>query len=232
MNNAQTGEKIKRSFPIANKNISLDEFCAIMAGDNGLMAGKTTQIKGTINSIFGAIYEQLLLGNSVTLDNLVRFRPTIRGPVDADTGRPNAETILGVSILALKKMQLKMDNFNLVCSEGNIVEPKITAVYACVLNAVRDRIDRNKGFQLIGRNFYYDGAMGDTVVVSYTEEGLERILSITPASCTPGAMIFEFPEGMAAIADGTELTITLRTHMGVEDSAFSIASRKVVLAST
>lgn len=229
---AMTGELTKRAIAIANGTVTLDQFCALLAQDNGVLAGKESYIKGVILSIFDKIHEILMEGKIVNLDNLIRLTPTIRGEVDPDTGRPNANTTLGVAVCALKDMKLSIEDFTLECRDGTASEPVFLLIYAPGVTAAgRDKIYRNQVSQISGRNIYCDAAQGDTLTATYTLEGLERSVVLEPTEVSPYGMRFAFPEAFASLADGTEIEITLRTHMGVEESPFSVASRKVVLVS-
>lgn len=228
--NVSTGEKTKRAFPLVNDVIAMDRFCDKMSGDYGRMAGKPSHVKGMICGMMDNILEELEQGNAVSLGEYLKFTPTLRGPVDPETGKPNENTTVGISITPLKKMKLSIENFTLVNRDGESVEPKFTAVYACSLNAAKDVIVKGESFQILGRNIYFDAETGDTVTVGFAEGGEATSITVTPTECNPGAMKFAFPAALAEVADGTELEITLRTHRGVKDSAVSMTSRKAVLA--
>lgn len=231
MGNIQTGEKVKRPVPISNDSIGLDRFSEEMAEDDGLMAGKATHIKGFISSMFVKVKDILRQGNTVTLDDYVRFTPTFRGPVDPDTGKPNNETVLSVAIRPLKKLKLDIKDFTLVNRAGESAIPKITSITANAEGDVLDKIIKGTTFTMNGRNLYYNADMGDTITISYTSDGESQSLTIIPNGGSNFVRTFSFPEGLSSLADNTELTITLRTRMGIEEGAFSSASRKAVLIS-
>lgn len=230
IHNVRTGEKTKRAFPITNGTITLDQFCSELAEDDGFMAGKKSYIKGFISNMFSKLYEELQHGNTVVLDDYIRFYPTFRGKVDAETGRPTAETTLAVRVRTSKGLQLDINAFTLVNREGTAAEPKLTAIYSQA-SMVADKVVRSKEFSILGRNLYYSAELQDTVTISYTEDGEAKSLTVVPSDVTSGYMRFEFPEALTNVADNTELEFTLRTRFGVEEAAFSVASRKAVLVS-
>lgn len=228
--NVVTGETGRRAFPISNGMVTLDRFCKILSEDYGLMAGRESHVKGTVVSIMEAIVEEMKKGNSVTIDNYLRFIPSFRGPVDPATGKPTDQTELCVAVQSLKKMKLDQKNFDFVIKDKSIVFPKMTEVYACILGAERNKIVRGKDFQIGGKALYFDAAMGDTVSISYKSEEEEvQSIAITPTECTPINMRFAFPAALAEVDAETELEITLRTRSGVADGAFYIASTKAIL---
>lgn len=228
--NIITGETTRRAFPIANGSIGLDRFCKILSTDYGLMAGRESHIRGTITSILNAVLEEMKKGQTVTFDNYLRFRPSFRGPVDAETGKPSAETELCVTVQTLKRMKLEIGSFDLINRDKSAALPKITEIYACLLGAERDKIVRSKDFQLSGRNLYFDAAMGDTVTLSFKAEDDEmQSISATPTECNPASMRFTFPAALAEVEDGTPIEITLRTRMGVADGVLSSTSRTAIL---
>lgn len=224
----KTGDKIKRSFPIVNKTITLDMFCAEMAKDDGFMAGKASHIKGFISNMFSKILEELQHGNAVTLNDYVRFYPAFRGKMDSETGKPTSETLMATRTSVLAGMQVKIGNFTLVNREGSAAEPKFTGVYSSTGGSL-DLVVRGRGFSILGRNLSYNADLQDTVTVSYTNDDEVQTLALTPADVAGGYLRFDFPEALTSVADKTELEFTLRTRLGVEGAAFSVASRKAIL---
>lgn len=229
--NAQTGEKSKRAFPIINKTVSMDQFCNQLATDDGLLIGCETQIKGFLTSVMVKIGEELKKGNAVSFGNYLRFTPTIRGKVDPDTGKPTSETKMGVAILALKNMQLNIEEFSLVDASGESLTPKISFLRSWASGAQVDQFAKGSTFSLVGKNLFYSAEMGDSITLKYSEDGEEKTLSVTPTFGSTELMNFNFPTELESVADGTEIEITIRTRSGVEDGAFSSASRIVTLVS-
>ncbi len=226
---AVTGEKTKRAFPIVNKTVTMDAFCNQLAGDDGLLMGCESQIKGFLASILVKIHEELKKGNAVSFGNYLRFTPTIRGKVDPDTGKPTSESKIGVAIQPLKNMQLKMDDFTLVDTSGESLTPKISFLRPLATDAQVDQIVKGTGFTLVGKNLYYNAGMGDTITLSYINDGETVTLNLVPTFSSPEMMNFSFPEGLASVAADTEVELTLRTRSGVENGPFSSATRTVTL---
>lgn len=230
MRNVMTGELSKRAYPIVNGAVGLDLLCVLLAQDKGVLAGKESYIKGFILSLFTKVKEILNEGKVVNIDNYLRLRPTIKGEVDSETGKPNENTILGTSVCALKGLKLSIGDFSLECLGGELAEPKIILIYApSVEGNSRDQIVRGKVTHIQGRNLCYNAAQGDTLIASYTVEGIVHNETLEPTEVDCYGIRFAFPEAFSALSDNTEIEITLRTRLGVEDGPFSVASRKVVL---
>ena len=219
------GEKVKRAYLEPNGRVNLARFSQTMSGDHGRMAGRASHVTSTVISICEGIHDELLKGNAVTIDDYLRLTPTLRGKVDPETGRPTSESVLGVAVQVLRKMKLDIADFDLVNGDKTVSEPRFTDLYTIGLSAVRDRIVRGEPFHIGGRNLYFDAAMGDTIVLTFSEDGETQSISLTPTACNPGLLMFAWPAALAEVEAGTEVTITLRTRMGVKDGAFYTASR-------
>ena len=224
-----TGEKTKRAYLEQKEIVNLMRLGKIMSGDHGRMAGREDHVRSSAVAICESIHDELAKGNTVLIDDYLRFTPTLRKKVDPETGRPTEESELGVAVQVLRKMKLDIKEFQLVDRDKDSVEPKFTEAYTVQLGAVRDQIVRGKEFRLCGRNLYFDAAMGDTVTLSYVDEGEAQSFTITPTECDPSGLRFAFPAALAEVPDGTELEATLRTRMGVKDGVFSTTSRKIIL---
>lgn len=229
MRSVMTGEKFKRAFPILNGKVTLDQICQLMVKESGMVDCKFEYLRAIIIALFTKILELLKEGKAVYIDEYVRIVPTIKGEVDAITGRPNENTTMGVAFSALKQMTLPISNFEMVCREGESAEPKIIDIRCVDKGSEPNKIVRGKGLLMIGRNLCYTEENGDTMSASYMLEGIERTVALVPSSVNEVLFMFQSQEAFDTIPDGTELEITLRTHMDVAESAFSIASRKVVL---
>ena len=223
------GEKCKRAYLEPNGRVNLARFAQTMSGDHGRMAGRASHVKSTVISICEGIHDELMKGNAVTIDDYLRLTPTLRGKVDPETGRPTSESVLGVAVQVLRRMKLDIAEFDLVNGDRTASEPRFTELYTIGLSAVRDQIVRGAAFHIGGRNLYFDVATGDTIVLSYTEEGETQSIALTPTACNPGLLMFAWPAALAEVAAGTEVTVTLRTRMGVKDGAFYTASRTATL---
>lgn len=224
-----TGEKTKRAFLEQKEIVNLTRLGKIMSGDHGRMAGHEDHVRSSAVAICESIHDELAKGNTVLIDDYLRFIPTLRKKVDPETGRPTNESEIGVAVQVLRKMKPDIREFQLVNRDKAGPVPRITELYALKLGAVRDRLVRGQAFRLCGRNLYFDAAMGDTVTLSYTNEGETQSFAVTPTECDPSGMNFAFPTALAEVPAETPVEITLRTSMGVKDGAFSTTSRKVAL---
>lgn len=222
------GEKTRRAFLDAKTTVNLERLAQTMSGDHGRMAGRATHVESTVISIFESIHDELLKGNSVTVDDFLKFTPTLRGKVDPETGRPTAESTLGVAVHILRRMRLDIEDFELVNSEKVVGEPRFTGVLIAK-SSTRDKIVRGSEFRVGGRYLHFDAEMGDTVVLSYVEDGETQSVSLTPSVWDSESMTFAWPAALAEVEADTEVEITLRTRAGVADGAFYSTSRKATI---
>lgn len=227
--NIDTKKPYMRGVPVPNGVMDLEAIAAMMAEDGGYLRGKQDYIAGELRSFCAAIKKVIREGKTVVLGDLLRLRGGFDG-LDPETGRPTRDTVYRVQATPLKGAQFKVsDAFTLVKADTDVALPVFTNVTTCTLGARKDVVVKGQAVRIYGRNLFYSAEQGDTLTLSYKTDGEVQMTEVTPAEVEGGALKLAFPQALAEVADGTELTFTLATHRGDADGSVVTASRKATL---
>lgn len=229
--NLVTKTPFERADPVSTGVADIDALSQMIAEDGGYLRGKQTYIKSCIYAVLAGIDKAIRDGKTVVLDGYFKFNGTFVN-LDPETGKPTRETIYKVRALTLDKMQFKASTaFNLSYVGSTTPSPAITDIRVCgALDSKKDTIVQGKDIRLSGRNLYFNAAQGDTLTLSFTDEGEEQSITVTPTEIETTCMKIPFPAALAEVEAGTVVNFTLATRRGVENGPFKSGSRKATLA--
>ena len=152
------------------------------------------------------------------------------GGIDPVTGKPTGGTTYRVRATPLREMQAPVSEFELTNVATGAPEPTLTTLTSCDPKAVKDVLTRGKDIRIVGRNLRFNAARGDRLTLTYTEEGEERTVDLTPSEVDIVSFRVPWPQGLAEIAAGTAVLVSLSTRADDAKGAVSVASRKAVIA--
>ena len=229
--NIDTRKPYMRGDPMSNGVMDLESIAAMMAEDGGYLRGKQDYIAGELRSFCAAIKKVIREGKTVVLGDLLRLRGGFDG-LDPETGRPTGDTVYRVRATPLRGAQFRAsDAFTLVKADADAALPAFTNVTICTPGARKDVVVKGQAVRIYGRNLFYSAEQGDTLTLSYKADGEAQMAEVTPTEVEGGALKLAFPQALAEVADGTELTFTLATHRGDADGTVVTASRRATLQS-
>ena len=229
-NNITTNQVEQHAEPVATGVMNLDALCNMIAEDGGYLRGKASYVRSTAIALLEAIQKALCEGKTVILDDYLRLKGSFAN-LDPETRRPVKDTLYRIRVSPLKNFQFRVEKlFRLTCVEGSVPAPAIVNVTICTLGGTKDVIHKGKDIRISGRNLYFDAAMGDTLTVSYEEEGENQSIALTPTEVDETCMRIAFPAALSEVPAGTVLTFTLTTRRGVENGVVFSAPRKATLA--
>lgn len=229
--NLVTKTPFERAEPVPTGVADVTALSQMIAEDGGYLRGKQTYIKSCIYAVLAGIDKAIRDGKTVVLDGYFKLRGTFVN-LDPETGKPTRETVYKVRALPLDRMQFKASTaFNLSYVGSTTPSPDITDIRVCgAMDSKKDVLVQGKDIRLSGRNLYFNAAQGDTLTLSFAEEGEERSISVTPTEVEPTCMKIPFPATLAEVEAGTIINFTLSTRRGVENGSFKTDSRKATLA--
>ena len=130
----------------------------------------------------------------------------------------------------LREMQAPVSEFELTNVATGAPEPTLTTLTSCDPEAVKDVLTRGKDIRIVGRNLRFNADRGDRLTLTYAEEGEERTVELTPSEVDIVSLRVPWPQGLAEIAAGTAVLVSLATRAEDAKGAVSVASRKAVIA--
>lgn len=229
-NNITTNQVEQHADPVATGVMNLDALCNMIAEDGGYLRGKASYVRSTAIALLEGIQKAMCEGKTVILDDYLRLRGSFTN-LDPETRRPGKDTIYRVRATPLKNFQFRVENlFKLTCVESSVPAPAIVNVTICTLGGTKDVFLKGKDIRISGRNLYFDAKMGDTLTVSYEEEGETQSISLTPSEVDETCMRIPFPAALAEVPTGTVCTFTLTTRRGIENGVVFTEPRKATLA--
>ena len=226
----ETNGKYKRAVPATTGTVYLEDVCEYTAADGTYGAIRPSLIRNIVLGLMANVRKLICEGKTVVIDDYFRGRGYFSGAMDPVTGKPTKDTVFRVRMTPLKKMLVPVSEFELECLDTEVPNPVITSITSTGLRVTKDVLVRGKDGCIAGRNLYFDAAQGDTLTVSYVEEGETQSVAITPSDLDSVCFRFKWPAALAEVPDGTELTFRLSTRCGVAGGALITAERKVVLA--
>lgn len=225
----ETNEKYRRADPVSTGTEDMNSTCAAAAADGTYGAIRPSLVKNVVLGVLAKVEEFVRAGKTVVFGDYFRCKGCFSGGMDPVTGRPTKDTVYRVRMTPLKKMIIPVSEFELECVESEIPLPSIISITSTGLKATKDALVRGKDGCIAGRNLYFDAAQGDTLTVSYVEDGETQTVSITPTDLDSVCFRFKWPAALAEVPDGTELKFRLSTRCGIAGGAFALADRTAVL---
>lgn len=227
--NMETNQPYRRAVPIATGVETLNSLCAAVVEDGTYGAAKLTLLRNHVMAILEKARSAIKSGKTVILDDYLRLKGTFVNDIDPVTGKPGKDTVYRVRATSLRKLQFPVSDFELTNVESDGSLPAITSVLNIGLTAKKDVLIRGKDIILAGRNLYFDAAQGDTLMVSFLEDGERQSISLSPSEIAPAMIRVPWPAALAEVESGTEVSFTLSTRRGKENGVFTPISRKATL---
>ncbi len=228
--NLETGEPYRRASLVPSGTEDTRSICAAVARDGTYGAAKTELIKNYVTAFLQEVRNALWQGKTVTIDGYFRLRGSFVGGIDPVTGKPTGGTMYRVRATPLKEMQAPVSEFELTNVATGAPEPTLTTLTSCDPEAVKDVLTRGKDIRIVGRNLRFNANRGDRLTLTYAEEGEERAVEFTPSEVDIVSFRVPWPQGLAEIAAGTAVLVSLATRAEDAKGAVSVASRKAVIA--
>ncbi len=220
-----SGKKLLRPVVVERPIFSLSR-AVDFALDHGYVRGQKYDITGTILGFLEAVKYLDQQGNSVVIEDWLRFHGELTGYVDEETRRLGDKNGYRMSITPLKKFQSKVSDYDFVNVsdlEGRLIVYDVTSDES----KVKDVLIPGKEIRSTGRNLHYSAARGDSITASWVgADGAAQEISIVPTSASNWSVDLGCPAAIAALPVGTEVTFTFRIHVGsAADAPEQVARR-------
>lgn len=159
----------------------------------------------------------------------LKFAISGRGTLKSPYGKFDPETCSAVvQVSPLGNFNRKVDLSKIAFVNKRDLALKVSIIRVATVGAdASGVITKGKPFMVIGTNLQY--IAGDSVEISYVEDGETQSVAITPTESDVSHMTFAWPVALAEVDPETELTITFRTRGGVAESDVQTNEVKVTL---
>lgn len=211
--NPRTGETLLRPVITARESYDLDQVVAY-ALNAGYVRGQFHDMRGALNGLIEAVQQLGREGKSVCLNNRMRIHGELTGTVGESRQLTSANE-LRVSITALTDLKGDVGAF----SWQNVDESA----------AKSGEVKRSAPILVTGRNLAYSAAIGDSVTVGWTQDGEATSVTVMPTESDYAHMRLAWPAALDEVPAGTEVTLTLKLHGGVEGGAVMTAVKTAKL---
>lgn len=172
--------------------------------------GQTRDLEGLLNGFIQAMQDRAKAGYSINVKDWFIINGRLRGKVD-ETGRITDANSYHVSITSAKDLRVDIDSFSwqLVGDDGKNV--KIMSVASP--NGRKNEVVKTRSIVVGCKNGVFNAAWGDEVKVAWKDAaGESHELALTPSEQSETYLRFDWPTGLANVADGTQLAFTFRLH--------------------
>ena len=226
MKHPQDAKKLLRPVVVERPIYSLER-AVDFALKSGYIRGQKYDAIGTILGFLEAVKYLDRAGNSVVIDDWLRFHGELTGYVDEETRRLGPGNGYRMVVTPLRNFKGKLKDYgfeNADNLEGRLAVQAITG-NKCPIDVILpgERIMVN------GRNLKYSAARGDSVTASWTDaDGEQRTIRLEPEWGSGPAMDLGIPEALANLTAGTEVTFTFRLHVGAAEDAPEQVARRTV----
>ncbi len=227
MKHPQDAKKLLRPVVVERPIYSLER-AVDFALKSGYIRGQKNDAIGTILGFLEAVKYLDRAGNSVVIDDWLRFHGELTGYVDEETRRLGPGNGYRMVVTPLRNFKGKLKDYGFENADN--LEGRL-AVQAIASNKSRtiDVILPGERIMVNGRNLKYSAARGDSVTASWTDaDGEQRTVRLEPEWGSGPAMDLGIPEALANLTAGTEVTFTFRLHVGAAEDAPEQVARRTV----
>ncbi|HBJ59522.1 MAG TPA: hypothetical protein DDY72_03505 [Verrucomicrobia bacterium] len=227
MKHPQDAKKLLRPVVVERPIYSLER-AVDFALKSGYIRGQKYDAIGTILGFLEAVKYLDRAGNSVVIDDWLRFHGELTGYVDEETRRLGPGNGYRMVVTPLRNFKGKLKDYGFENADN--LEGRL-AVQAIASNKSRtiDVILPGERIMVNGRNLKYSAARGDSVTASWTDaDGEQRTVRLEPEWGSGPAMDLGIPEALANLTAGTEVTFTFRLHVGAAEDAPEQVARRTV----
>jgi len=227
MKHPQDAKKLLRPVVVERPIYSLER-AVDFALKSGYIRGQKYDAIGTILGFLEAVKYLDRAGNSVVVDDWLRFHGELTGYVDEETRRLGPGNGYRMVVTPLRNFKGKLKDYGFENADN--LEGRL-AVQAIASNKSRtiDVILPGERIMVNGRNLKYSAARGDSVTASWTDaDGEQRTVRLEPEWGSGPAMDLGIPEALANLTAGTEVTFTFRLHVGAAEDAPEQVARRTV----
>ncbi len=227
MKHPQDAKKLLRPVVVERPIYSLER-AVDFALKSGYIRGQKYDAIGTILGFLEAVKYLDRAGNSVVIDDWLRFHGELTGYVDEETRRLGPGNGYRMVVTPLRNFKGKLKDYGFENADN--LEGRL-AVQAIASNKSRtiDVILPGERIMVNGRNLKYSAARGDSVTASWTDaDGEQRTIRLEPEWGSGPAMDLGIPEALANLTAGTEVTFTFRLHVGAAEDAPEQVARRTV----
>lgn len=227
MKHPQDAKKLLRPVVVERPIYSLER-AVDFALKSGYIRGQKYDAIGTILGFLEAVKYLDRAGNSVVIDDWLRFHGELTGYVDEETRRLGPGNGYRMVVTPLRNFKGKLKDYGFENADN--LEGRL-AVQAIASNKSRtiDVILPGERIMVNGRNLKYSAARGDSVTASWTDaDGEQRTVRLEPEWGSGPAMDLGIPEALANLTAGAEVTFTFRLHVGAAEDAPEQVARRTV----
>jgi len=225
--NPQTGAQLVRPI-IAGRDIRTLPNVVEFALQNNYMTGQFENLSGTINGFFEALKQYCLGGQDVVLANWIRVRGMLTGTVGETGTLDAARNAYKIRVNALSELAVPLATFAWQRTDDAGIKVTVRTVGANG-DTPTGQVVQGQPIVVTGYNLYYDTAANDEITVTWSAEGDEVSVSLTPSAAGAASMTFDWPEALAKVAPGTELVFRFRLHGGVKDGPVQACTKRAVV---
>ena len=223
--NPKTGGTLLRPLVVNRSTLNMRQIVAY-AKTAGYVRGQTKDLEGLLGGFIQAMQDRALAGYSINVNNWFIVSGQLRGSVGEDRLLTAANSY-HVTLTATKDLKASIDDFAWQrVDEGVIIKVESLASPG----GVRDEVIKSKAITASGKNLSYHADWGDSVTVSWQEEGETQSAAITPSEQSETYLRFDWIAALAEVPADTYLTFTFRLH-ATKDGAEQVTSRTVRLVS-
>jgi len=224
MKHPQDAKKLLRPVVVERPIYSLER-AVDFALKSGYIRGQKYDAIGTILGFLEAVKYLDRAGNSVVIDDWLRFHGELTGYVDEETRRLGPGNGYRMVVTPLRNFKGKLKDYGFENADN--LEGRL-AVQAIASNKSRVILPGER-IMVNGRNLKYSAARGDSVTASWTDaDGEQRTIRLEPEWGSGPAMDLGIPEALANLTAGTEVTFTFRLHVGAAEDAPEQVARRTV----
>jgi len=192
--------------------------------DTGRITGlKTNAAKAIAEGICDQIYQELLRGNSIAFEKYFYLSLYLDGTVEDASAQLTAANKVNVRIRQGNDFRVSLSDF----SWSNVANDKSAKLdYIVSAAGVRGEIEKNGAIYIDGNNF---GVTTEGVEVKFVYgDGVE--VEGTATSVGPNRIAVAFPAGLANVANGTEISVTVTKTIDGTDYVSNSKSATLVPA--
>ena len=176
---------------------------------NGYVRGQFHDMRGALNGFIEGIQVLGESGVDVDLNAWLRVHGELTGTLD-ETLQLTDKNKFHVCITALKDLKHDVDEFSWTRVDDGGVQIKVESLTSP--GGTKGEITKTKAIVANGKNLSFNAAWGDSVKVSWLEDGETKEIALTPSEVAETYLRFDWPTALADVEAGTELTFSFRYH--------------------
>ena len=213
--NPKDGSTILRPV-VTNRNTMTMRQLVAYAQTAAYVRGQTKDLEGLLGGFIQAMQDRAQAGYSINVNDWFIISGRLKGKVD-ETRQLSSDNSYHVTITASKDLKVDIDTFSWSRVDEGLVM-RIESITSP--NGNKDEITKTKAIVANGKNLDFASAWGDSATVSWidAESKDPHELSLTINEKSETYLRFDWPEGLAEVPEGTELTFRFRDH-GETDGA-------------